>query len=73
MWFFKKINKFDQPLVRFIKKNNWTHKLPTSWVKNLNIDPSDINWIIIYEQSLYIQKFRLKNRWFSLRVNFMVS
>lgn len=50
MWFFKKINKFDQTLVRFIKKNNWTHKLPTSWVKNLNIDPSDINWIIIYEQ-----------------------
>ena len=50
MWFFKKINKFDQTLVRSIKKNNWTHKLPTSWVKNLNIDPSDINWIIIYEQ-----------------------
>ena len=51
MWFFKKINKFDQPLARFIKKKkNWTHKLPTSWVKNLNIDPSDINCIIIYEQ-----------------------
>lgn len=58
-WFFEKINRTDKPLARVTAKNERTHKLLVSGIKqDITTDPADIKRIVTgHCEQLYTHRF----------------